>query len=203
MSNGILIGSTVFMEDWGTKRRKGRSVTPKEDKKAYMKEYMPAYRESHRPELRRNYRKCMPPLGELVPGYVPLNAAKESPPPACGGDCENCPYDDGCHYPGWDKENEEFYISPSGKRTSREARRRGNKAYDARQKEKRKTDPELDEREKAKNRRYSAKNRAKVKFVKAGGTPARFETLWEKAGGTPERFKALLAGPEGQKTKGR
>lgn len=137
-----------------------------------------------------------PRLQDMVPGYVPLNAAKEPPPPPCGGDHDNCPYDGACRYPDWG--NEDVYIAPSGQRVSREARRRGKRAYAARRAERMRTDPAFAEREREKGRRYSLKANAKAKFVKAGGTPARFERLWARAAGDRETFIAL-SGAEGVK----
>lgn len=192
MGNGIIIGSVVVTEAWGTKRKKHtpeEAAKSRENKKQYMKDYMPGYRAEHGEEIRRNHRKCMPPLSELVPGYVPLNAAKPLPPKPCGEDCENCPFDD-CKYP---EEPEDVYIAPDGKRISQASRRKGRKVYAAKLKERRAEDPALDAKVKEDHIRQQRKHKAKIKFVKAGGTPERFETLWAKAGGDRDVFVCLCA----------
>lgn len=183
MSNGIRVGSYVYTDGWGTKTPKS-DKSPEERKAAkaeYQKAYMPGYAAEHREELRANVRRCMPPLSELIPGYVPMSARQQIPPPPCGGDCESgCPYDE-CSYPDWDEEHSKYYIQPSnGQKISREARQRGKKKYDANLKQRRKENPKLDADVRAKKRGYSAKHRAKVKFVKAGGTPEEFERKWRR-----------------------
>lgn len=174
------------MEAWGTKH-KAKAPDAEEKRKQYMKDYMPGYRAEHREELRRNYRKCVPPLSELVEGYVPLTAAKPIPPPPCGGDCDcGCPYDDGCRYPTWDEDH-----APKPRNRERE--------YAAKKRKLAEGGPWAED-QRARTRAYAAKHRAKVRFVKAGGSPARFEALWAKAGGDPEVFKTMTEQQEEGRT---
>ena len=192
MGYGIVLGGKRVNEDWGTKRKKltpEEAAESREKKKQYMKDYMPGYRAEHREELRRNSRKCVPPLSVLVPGYVPLNAMKPLPPKPGGEDCENCPFDN-CTYP---EDPADVYIAPDGKRISQASRRKGRKVYAAKLKERRAEDPELDAKVKEDHIRQQRKHRAKIKFVKAGGTPERFEALWAKAEGDRDIFASLCA----------
>lgn len=132
-----------------------------------------------------------PRLNEVMHGYVPMNARKSTPPPPCGGDCENCPFDE-CRYPDWDEEHSRIYVDKKGGRHSREVlERKWKKERDA-IREKAATDPVFREFHLARCRRYNEKCRNKVRFVKAGGSPEQFEALWAEAGGDPEAYKKLL-----------
>lgn len=175
VGNGIRVGKAIYTDGWGTRHPK-KAPDAKEKKKQYMREYMPGYRATHKSDLRRNYRKCMPPLSELIPGYVPLTAAKPIEPPPCGGDCENCPYES-CQYPTWDEDH-------APKPRKREKERAAHKAKMA-------EGGAWAEDQRAKQRDYVAKYRAKVRFVKSGGTPEQFAAMWAEAGGDVEKFKRI------------
>ncbi len=158
------------------------AVFHREERTVYMHKYHITHKD--RPRTRT------PALADMLHGYVPLNAAKVPPPP-CGGDHDNCPYNGKCRYPNWDEEQSRVYVAPNGGRRNRQALRRKNKAYRERRNERRKSDPELDAKIKADSRRKGIKHYYKVKFVQLGGSPERFEMLWAKAGGTKEQWKPI------------
>lgn len=124
--------------------------------------------------------KRLETLQDLIPGYVPLTAAKPGPTPPCGGDCESgCPYDE-CRYPDWEEDGGDIYIDPKGRKTNRADSRRWGKAYHERVKAKMAADPVFAEDQRAKKRKSSMKHYYKVKFVKAGGSPEEFESQWRR-----------------------
>lgn len=103
----------------------------------------------------------------------PKEPKAKSPPPPCGGDCEdNCPYDGQCRYPTW----EEDWAANHGKRKWEAI----------------KSDTEKLEHAREIHRKAMRKYNRKMRFIKKGGSPAEFEKLWAEAGGDPEEYKKLL-----------
>lgn len=132
--------------------------------------YRPEVYQRNKDSRKQIMAKYSPPLSELVHGYVPLTAAK-TPTPPCGGDCRNCPYDKGaCRYPDWEERNERRLVL-ARKRKSR---------YQVKKKERMVADPQYAAVIRAKRCEYSRKARAKIKWVKSGGTPEEFEKQWKE-----------------------
>lgn len=149
----------------------------------YKNEQQRKWRRANPDKVREQQRREYPPLSEMVPGYVPLNVAKPVPPP-CGVDCENCPWDNGCHYPDWEDELER----------KRERNRRKAQAYRARKKDRRNQGLAFDAREKERLRQNRKKYFTKVRFVKKGGAPEDFErqlAAFVRQGGEILDFAAL------------
>lgn len=176
VGGGIRVGSKVYTEGWGSRYHPPKTRT-EESRRADNRESSRRYAAKHPDKVRENQRRCVPPLRELIPGYEPKNAAK-IPPPPCGRDCRNCPHDDGCAYEDWDEEHGRYRITKSGKRQNRATLALCNARYRERLRERRAADPKLDARVKEQNRRASAKRRAKIKWVKAGGSLEEFERTW-------------------------
>ncbi|HWS42092.1 MAG TPA: hypothetical protein VN421_03280 [Pseudoflavonifractor sp.] len=131
-------------QNWGIEHvarlNDAKAAFSKDAVNAYYREYAA----KNRDRLNRLYReKYNPSLERMLPGVKRLNAPKEVLPP-CGGDCENCPYDAGCRYPGFDAQQD----------AKRETKRICDKRYAERRKERMKADPVYAERERSRNRGY-------------------------------------------------
>lgn len=123
-----------------TRLNEVKAAFAREEFNAYHREYAA----KNRDRLNRLYReKYNPSLERMLPGVKRLNAPKEVLPP-CGGDCENCPYDDGCRYPDFDAAQD----------VERWPGLRVKQRYAERRKERMKADPAYAERERARNRGY-------------------------------------------------
>lgn len=193
-----------LISDTGGLHRKEHHDRMKDLHKAFFPEKEPEYQHTYYVKNKEG-KKQKPRLHlcDLIPGYIPMNAI-QIPPPPCGGDCEeNCPYDGECRYPDWDEEHSRIYVRVRGDKVShesREAMRRAKRRSYKKRKEKMANDPVFAAEEREKDKKKDKKRRAKVKFVKAGGTPARFEALWAKTGGDPEVFKTMTEQQEEGRT---
>lgn len=177
MSNGIRVGQYVLTSEWGTKPAWNKKPPGSPPPPSSTKEYRKEWRSQNKDKIRGYHLKYAPPLSEMVLGYVPMNARKDAPPPPCGGDCENCPFDDGCRYPD---DLEDVYVAPNGRKQSRENRRRANQSHYEKQKAMMAADPDFAAFVHEKRKKKDAKARAKNRFVKAGGTPEEFEKKWRR-----------------------
>lgn len=151
------------------------------------KRYYDSHKDVISAKARRKYREENPVESRVT--------TRLKPPPPCGEDCMNCPYEDGCHYADWGDDGDgDIYITKGGEKRNRKTERAYNRLYREIVMEKRTEDQDLDEWHKARNRRYAAKGRAKKRFIKAGGSVAMFNILWARAGADPEAFNELWKG---------
>lgn len=141
--------------DWNMKHAARRNEAKAAFDRDAVSDYFRDYRARNREKINERFRtKYDPSLETLFPGRQPGNAFKEQPPP-CGGDCRNCPYDEGCRYPDWDAMLDK----------KREAKREGRQRYAVKRRERMAADPEYAERERAKARNYTRAYRQRKKAL--------------------------------------
>lgn len=146
------------------------------------------YRKRH-PEKQKEQNERQAEKRKLESLMRPKPPRANIPPPPCGGDCEdNCPYDGDCRYPDWEEEND-VYVTKSGKIVNREVQRRQAKICYEKKKAKREADPEFDASEREKIRCRSCKRYYKNKFLAQGFTQEEYERVWTGVGGTPEGMR--------------
>lgn len=121
---------------------KAKAAFCKDEVNAYYREYAA----KHREQINERHREVYdPPLQKILGrNYIALNR-KAPPAPPCGGDHRNCPYDGDCKYPDWDEKRYQ----------KQAAKRRCNKKYAEKRKERIKSDPEYAAKERAKAKAYS------------------------------------------------
>lgn len=94
----LAVASPNWAKEHQTRYRAAQRAFAGEEVNAYHR----GYRAAHADEINRRHREKYCPSMERLRLLPP---PKTIPPPPCGGDCENCPWDDGCRYPNWDEEH--------------------------------------------------------------------------------------------------
>lgn len=124
------------------------------------------------------------------------------PPPPCGGDCENCPWDDGCRYPGWDEQhqptkNQRAYQARKQRMAEdpqyRAKRAAAKKAAEEKSKQRMAVDPEYAAKIKAQRHEIYMRRREKVaaqKKQKMETAPEYAELIRQRAREATRKYRA-------------
>ncbi len=157
---GIRVGSGVFCEAWGHVSPDKRYVPPRSGLTKAQRDAI--YYAKHADEIneaRRVQHREVAIRRELEDAA----AGRWETVPPCGGDCLQCPYNDGCRYADWEE-----------KAAEEKARQNPRRAEFERAKERYHTDPEY------RDRRLETykKSRRRRLWIKIGMPPEDFEQAY-------------------------